>query len=475
MPLILEDEGKKLNKRQLTIPKKLVNKLKATRNLFDKYSKTKGFKRLNAMIDDEYNKRSNKKDKIHNGDKTISFSDAKKIDFDMRHMAPSPNNLEFTLLGGEDTKNWVHDALRKERTAVKKVDGVKPVPKLEKNPMKTPDAQKDIQMGDVTVRLTESQLLALKEYHTQTSFNFDDEGNGFYGKHNWEHFVDFLESVGHYGTLEPSGYEYGDLNAFVENAKEDALVIKDEESSFGNGEEQSALYDVFMDMLVDAKQNQEIETVFNTVDYPFFTHFYNYDGLVGFFLEEAGFDYNDYDDIDDYSVLFTYNGYEMFKEKLNDIFFENLNIYNFPGSIELDDRGLIYIERAMTIPNFKNPKVRHYGNDGYSNEDFYDYLKRLYQGVGNCWTWAENFSEAYCGSSYGGESSTIIMRGYINPKNVNWPETVYRNCYELNYEKEIYISKGEIEIDRIELVGGQYQGQQAAGKNLLAKPIVVPV
>lgn len=78
MPLILEDEGKKLNKRQLTIPKKLVNKLKATRNLFDKYSKTKGFKRLNAMIDDDYNKRSNKKDRIHNGDKTISFSDAKK-------------------------------------------------------------------------------------------------------------------------------------------------------------------------------------------------------------------------------------------------------------------------------------------------------------------------------------------------------------------------------------------------------------
>lgn len=471
MPLILEDEGKKLNKRQLTIPKKLVNKLKATRNLFDKYSKTKGFKRLNAMIDDDYNKRSNKKDRIHNGDKTISFSDAKKIDFDMRHMAPSPNNLEFTLLGGEDTKNWVHDALRKERTAVKKVDGVKPVPKLEKNPMKTPDVQKDVQMGDVTVRLTESQLLTLKEYHTQTSFNFDDEGNGFYGKHNWEHFVDYLEGMGKYGTLPPSDCSYRDLQAFIMDSKDEAFEIKEESDNYDDGD-QLAMFDEVANVLEQGKNSSEIEDLFNIVDYPFLTGYYEYDGNAEEFLEEY-FDYENFDSPYDYRDIFSNYGFGEFMSNVKENFLCELDDYGFTYNLTLDDRGLLYIERAMTIPKFKESTFKS-ELDGQENNDFYSHIQR-YSGIGNCWTWCKGASEAYCGSYYGGNSSTVVLKGYVNPRDVDWAETVYRNAYGLNYEREIYISKGNVEIDRIELIGGQYQGQQAAGKNLLAKPIVVPV
>jgi len=160
MPLIIEDEGKLLGKKQAKVPDKLINKIKQNLNLFGQYKQSKGFKRASSIVDDDYNKRSNKKDKIHNGDKTLSFSDIKKIDHEFKNMSINDDdanmkNLGYILPGGNDMKNWAHDTLRKMRTAVKKVKGVPPVPKLEKNPLKVPDAQKDIKMGNASVRLTE--------------------------------------------------------------------------------------------------------------------------------------------------------------------------------------------------------------------------------------------------------------------------------------------------------------------------------
>ena len=200
MPLILnEDEGKVLGKKQAKVPDKLVNKIKNNLNLFGQYKKSKGYKRASSIVDDDYNKRSNKKDKIKNGDKTLSFSDIKKIDHEFKNMSindddANEKNLGFILPGGNDMKNWAHDTLRKMRTAVKKVNAVPPVPKLEKNPAKIKDVNKDIKMGNANVRLTEghkkniilteSQLLLLKEYHAQTVFNFDNDGNAYFKKDN---------------------------------------------------------------------------------------------------------------------------------------------------------------------------------------------------------------------------------------------------------------------------------------------------
>ena len=160
MALIIEDEGKLLGKKQAKVPDKLVNKIKKNLNLFGQYKKSKGFKRASSIVDDDYNKRSNKKDKIHNGDKTLSFSDIKKIDHEYKNMSINDDdvnakNLGFILPGGNDMKNWAHDTLRKMRTAVKKVPGVPQVPKLEKNPIKPKDVNKDIKMGSASIKLTE--------------------------------------------------------------------------------------------------------------------------------------------------------------------------------------------------------------------------------------------------------------------------------------------------------------------------------
>lgn len=173
---ITEDEGKVLGKKQVKVPDKIVDKLKLNRNLFAGYSKAKGYKRINSIIDDDYNKRSNKKDKIHNGDKTVSFSDLKRIDFDLRHTAPNKNNLDYVLQA--PLKQWANDELKKLRTSVKKVKSVPPVPKLEKDTVEEPKLQKDIKMGNATVRLTES---------------LDDGEHPFY---------DYLEEYGAYYVLE---------------------------------------------------------------------------------------------------------------------------------------------------------------------------------------------------------------------------------------------------------------------------------
>ena len=139
MALFINEDGKQLTKKQIIVPDKLVKKLKFNKSIFGKYKDTKGFKRVSAIVDDDYNKRSDKKDRVHTKDKTISFSDLKRIDHDMRHMSPNPNNLEYVLQGGEEMKNWSHDTLKSLRTSVKKVNAVPEVPKIDKNPFKKGD------------------------------------------------------------------------------------------------------------------------------------------------------------------------------------------------------------------------------------------------------------------------------------------------------------------------------------------------
>jgi hypothetical protein len=167
MALIFEDESKTIGKKQFVVPDKIVDKLKLNRNLFDKYKTSKGFKRINAIIDDDYNKRSSKKDKIHNGDKTISGPELKKLnqEKDSGEISSNPNDINNVLTG--PLFPWAKDQLIAARTAVEKVKAVPPVPKLEKHPEKVADVNKPLKMGNATVRITEDQLLILKKLNEQ--------------------------------------------------------------------------------------------------------------------------------------------------------------------------------------------------------------------------------------------------------------------------------------------------------------------
>ena len=671
MALIFEDESKTIGKKQFVVPDKIVDKLKLNRNLFDKYKTSKGFKRINAIIDDDYNKRSNKKDKIHNGDKTISGSELKKLnqEKDSGEISSNPNDINNVLTN--PLFPWAKDKLNQARTAVEKVKAVPPVPKLEKNPEKVADVNKPLKMGNASVRITEStddwhtyydymeeydtyyvlsefffekkhkqdwgvlinpdmyikalrefsrfgkltnfpskyvyqwmgiimkntaileantnlvghstyfpgedvsefaeridgitigydyeqgsewlyqkglydwmvmpdgsdawsdfgieplleiikeydeslppekvlvlinraldvahcrgdlasifiqggsktltriseeiekkgkkifvnenQLLVLKEYHGQTVFNFDDEGNPYFKKDNWENYVDFLEEIGYYGTLPASEWSRDDIMMAVEKQKQEIDPNDDDI-------QESDMNEAFCTVICNAYLNDELEDVIEINYLPIFENFeqfkenseYNniHEIMYSFLLTK-----DIIGNIDDYPDILCYSAYREYQKLIKEAFFKNMNYYGFPQGLVTDDRGLVYIERNIIIPTFDSPDF----NDMNYN-DYYAYLKNFYSDLGNCFSWDKDCGEAYCGNSFSVGRSEIKLKCWIDPKDVDWNETVYRNCYSLNEEREIYIDKkgAKIEVFDIVMVNGNLRG-----KSLINKPIII--
>ena len=694
MPLIIEDEGKLLGKKQAKVPDKLVNKIKKNLNLFGKYKKSKGFKRASSIVDDDYNKRSNKKEKIHNGDKTLSFSDIKKIDHEFKNMSINDDdvnakNLGFILPGGNDMKNWAHDTLRKMRTAVKKVEGVPPVPKLEKEPIKPKDVNKDIKMGSANVKLTESenlyhpyydaldengvykvlsdflfggtqkqqwtpliqpqmykkalseftkygkfihfptkyiyqwigiimnntaklnantqlaghdtsfpfyelkdvietypeefenslkkfggelnddncysilddiglydwmsmpdgsdawsdyglpkleeiiseydenmtpeqtiviinkaldcvhprgdlssifivggaktlsrisenvkrnkkivlnenQLLILKEYHDQTVFNFDNEGNAYFEKNNWENYVDFLEYLGTPGELPKSSWGMTEIENAVENAKKQNSNFYEEDI------DEYDYIDAFLELVYDAilgnnKNNkeriftEEFFNVFNGIEeFAEKNNYYITSDVIERYLRYST---DILDEVDEMEGYLTPYGYSLYQTLLEESFYDKIYEYDMVNNMTINDRGLIYIERNITIPNFNSPKFNYNGNN-----NFYKYLKKSFYDLGNCFSWEEGRGESYNGFGFGENGvSEIKLKCWVDPKDINWEATVYRNCYSLRDEKEIYIDKSgaKVEVFDVILIRGKINGVDVSGKSLLKTPIII--
>ena len=696
MALIFEDENKTLGKKQLKVPDEVVKKLKVTRNLFDKYSKSKGFKRINAILDDDYNKRSKKKDKIHNGDKTISGSDAKKIAFEKEHGEISNNPNDLNNIFTKPLFPWLNDAIRSARTSVKKVKAVPPVPKLEKNPTDVEDVNKPIKMGNASVRitestddwlpyydsmseidthsvmydflygntekqqwtpliqpdmykkalsefvrfgkfvhfptkyvyqwmgiildntaklrantewaghfdfapfpleeleeaieskpelfkdaieaygepnedngyeildsvgffdwmnmpdgsdawsdfglpalerviyeyredmtpeqtiviinkaldcahprgdlssifivggsktlssisesikrtkqiiLTESQLLKLKEYHDQQVFNFDDNGNAYFKKNNWEHYIDYLEEIGTYGTLPASNWDKYDVSNAIENAKEQITPNMRGTDDFDEYDYLEAFYDVVCQSFIYDKDKEDLfEDYFLELfnDYESFkkdNNYYNECDTIRHFLNQKN--------IDSYELesYLTDLGKEEYEKAIKEHFIESFENNDVEGSFKYNERGLIYVERNIRIPDFNSPEFEQdYYDEKY--KDYFTYLTKVYGGkgyggIGNCFSWEEDRGEAYCADRFGGMNSTEIkLKCWVDPKDINWVETVYRNCYALRDEEEVFINSNgaKIEVFDIVLEDGKINGVSMYGKSLLKKPIIV--
>ena len=160
MPLILEDEGIRFGGRQITIPQNIVDHLKDCRNLYsgDQYKTSRGYKRLNAMLDKGYNSPSDKKDRQHNDDVTISFADAKRMDFDIRHMAQSKDNDEYNMIGGDMMRDFLHNSLQSMRNSVSKVKEVPEVPKLQTKDVKPDKVDNVVKVGKVEVTMENKEF-----------------------------------------------------------------------------------------------------------------------------------------------------------------------------------------------------------------------------------------------------------------------------------------------------------------------------
>lgn len=158
MPIFIK-ENQELKDNMYEIPDKLSKHLKQTLSKYGDYTQNKGYKRLNALVNPEYNKRSDKENQFKDG-KHISFSDLKRIDHDFRHMNENPKNIDRILNGGEKMAHFAKDTLNKERTKVAPVLKQKKVETRNKNEVKPSiKPMKPLKLGNIDAHVHESKII----------------------------------------------------------------------------------------------------------------------------------------------------------------------------------------------------------------------------------------------------------------------------------------------------------------------------
>jgi hypothetical protein len=299
------------------------------------------------------------------------------------------------------------------------------------------------------INLKEKQLKKIFEDYRQLKLPFErGVENGYDYKSNYEHFIDWLEYIGKYGTLGSSGLDKNKIiklaYSYLENAYNEYI------NSYDNGEQ--VCYSSISSLFKEAYKNGSINKYFNIT-----SEIIN-NAIECDFLAEV----LDTSDVIDYYDFLTEEGKKEFKKRCIE-YLEFVVIEQGLINITVDNRGLIYVEREITIPDLLNTKF----DDSYEPHQcsFFDYLRHKMKGVGICWSWENGGGEAYCANSFNGVSSNeILMVGWVNPKSVDWVDTLKINAYMENSETELRLLKGNVvEIDKIIF----------ENKNMLNKPILV--
>lgn len=317
----------------------------------------------------------------------------------------------------------------------------------------------EIKRSGKKIYLSEQSLKKLYEYYTQLNLPFNDTtGKGYDDKQNYEHFIDWMEYVGKYGTLPSSNINEQELSSIIEanipNAFNNFLDSDLEDYNYLDGLSSAIKYIYSM-----CEDSDDLRIFFNMPE-----EFYEdppYDIIE--FIEENDIDR---DDIDELKKLLTDEGIEEFNKYMRQHFIDSYTDNGIPNSLTIDNRGLIYIEREITTPNVLLTNMP----DNMDMKNYFEYLRSSFNGLGNCWTWKQGRGEAYCGNYYG-NNDYILLQGWVDPKSINWEETLVRNAWSLNEECEIFINDGQIvEVDKITInnaSNGNY------GKNILNRPMLI--
>lgn len=166
MPIFIK-ENQALNGNEYELPKNLEDHLKDTLIKYGDYSASKGYKRLNSLVNSDYNKRS---EDSYNGKKMVSYSDLKRIDHDFRHMSKDPMDFERQMNGGDEMARFAKETLRRERNKVE------PVLKKKKVETRNKNAVKPIEKPTEPVKpdnVTESKIIYIKESQINALKNLD--------------------------------------------------------------------------------------------------------------------------------------------------------------------------------------------------------------------------------------------------------------------------------------------------------------
>ena len=452
MPLFIHEAvDDKLNKKTTVIPKHIHDLALQVKGQYANNKTQDGYKTVNRLLDASYNKgrkntsgisaKNDKSPKYDKNDGLVKFptSAARKMIIDLK------KENDFINPKAKDTIiSYLQSDVKSKEGAVKDNNYVPKVPKTAKpiNVSKANNAKQTVVGGvNVTVReerkkilIPENKLFLLKEYYRQLNIPFHHDTENYDYKENWEHYVDFLEEIGRYGTLPKSRWTNDDIFDKVEEC-----LPYVENKLFEYDDTEDDVYASFIDYA--------------------FEH-----GLL-----DKCFDFNkfDKDEFEKSTRSITYYlsyiapkkrnitnfGFDLFERFKNDNLMYRLGEFGFPDFLQIDKRGLIFVERSITIHSF---------DERIKNNEFI----KAYKGVGECWTWKEGHGSPYCGDNNG---ITVTLQGWVDPSDVDWEETVYRNAYSLNEEMELYIPNATVEVFSIS-VGEEDEEKR---KLPLKRPILV--
>ena len=422
MPIVFEE--KQVTNKKIQLEPNTIKKLKYGLLAFDDLQKnsdsirkdTPGVKQAKHVTSTDY--RTDDKNKKEG---QITPLEAERIIHHDKY--DSDANSTFHQLFDAETMTDIKSKLKQVRTTQKPTLPQKDNNKTATNiPTPTVQPVKAPKPNSVSeskkIHINEAQLLKLKEYHDQLTLPFDGTNDKF----NDEHFVDWLEDTGTYGQLPPSN---GDIDNYISLNFDEAFDI------LLSWEDNDSIFDEFIIYLREKceKNNYPIENMFEGIDSDdldsILDQNYNYYALQDYMTSETQDEFNAYMET-------------LFEDKLNEF------------NPKINERGLIYVEREITLPNLLKKDVK---NDILlkHHKNYYSALDYLYgDHIGQYWSWL--YGKAYCG----GSGDKVLLRGYVAPESVDWTETLAKQAYSLYEEREIFIQYGKpIEIVEIKTKKGE--------------------
>ena len=444
----------KLSKKTTVIPKNIHNLVLKVKGEYGNNTTQDGYKTVNRLLDASYNKGKKKKDgisakddnepKLDKKDGLVKFptSAARKMVIDLKK---EKNFIDPQAK--QQIINYLATDVKSKESAVKNNNNVPQVPKLAKPPKaKQEKTGSPIKVGNANVNLhetkrkkiiiPESKLIILKEHKDQLNIPFNHDTENYDYKENWEHYIDFLEEYGKYGQLPHSQCDVSDVRDKIADILPNVLdeLVGGEEGMYNELRQEDFIYEMLNDGYSEEYVSMEDFDDFNP--------------------EEMSADeyLRDFDTNDVFCSL-NRTGEEAYEDYVYEFFKDRLGEYGFPYSLTYNDRGLIYVERAISV----NGLMKRQKTNPFIGK---------YDSVGEYWTWDNGSSEPYCG----GQGTTVTLKGWVDPSEVDWYHTLYVNMYDLNEEKELYIPNANVEIVSVTIYDGATGKDKSFG---LQKPIII--
>jgi hypothetical protein len=432
MATFLIEDNQSLIGKDYKIPDYLNKHLNGTLASLGDYKQTSGYKKLNGIINPNYNKRNKKNEKAG----FISYGNMKKFKHDYETLSDK-NSIEAKLMGGDKMYQWVNSELSRKRNEVAPVNAVKKSANISKSKLNTVKVNKPIKPNNIKnasitiektikanrkkIYITESQLKRIIEKRNELYIPFNGK-SGLHDKPCYAHFMDWIEENGKIGTLTNDDnktiYDYFDKSI--------------NETMWNNFEITEASYELYCNYFLNKfppKDNQNLydENFLEDIEEN------NYDGFFDIFGGEG--------DLSD-------EGKKIFLDEIPDYFKENSDI-DFIDRVNVSEKGLVLVYRALDIPNFSKDTTGEFLD---SDKDYFEYLNEKYGNeIGQFWAYSTKGADDYNAFSLGKNDETIVLYGLVKPSSIDWDRSV---GMKLDYaeEEELTINKNE----PIEIYGFQY-------------------